>query len=70
MAQVGYRMFKTFNIAVDKAQDVLTHMCHLYEVSEEKSRSRRSSFTLPGGKCSGARFLTSRLCDRELVPPI
>jgi hypothetical protein len=48
MAQVGYRMFKTYNIAVDKAQDVLTHMCHLYEVSEEKSRSRRSSFSAAG----------------------
>jgi hypothetical protein len=27
-------MFKTYNIPMDKADTVLTNMCHLYEVGE------------------------------------
>jgi hypothetical protein len=41
-------MFKTFNIEMKKAQDVLTNMCHLYEVGEEQSRSRRCNFSAAG----------------------
>ena len=32
MGQVGYHMFDTYGIKMDKAVVVLTNMCKLYEV--------------------------------------
>ncbi len=36
VTQVGYDMFKTFNIKMEDAGTVLTNMCHLYEVRGRK----------------------------------
>ena len=38
--QVGYRMFKTFNIEMKTAKDVLTNMCHLYEVNSQQKKQK------------------------------